>query len=217
MANISYSELTSALEKAGLPLSGKKQMQEALPYARGAIQTAVQSQDTQLPQYNAEYKAKLAKLAEMDQKLAPMYSDPSSSMYIERASTRDNILGGAENVGLQDLSSTGQKILNRQKEIEQQQQDALTFFRDLISAQPGGGSMDDIAALMKIFGQDQETPTADPSASVTDISPDSEDYGFKNVTPRGLESMTFNEGEDPLSALYADSVLEDLYNKHTNK
>lgn len=160
MPNISYSELTSALEKAGLPLSGKKDMQASLPYARGAIQGAVQSQDTQIPQYQGEYKAKLAKLAEMDQKLAPMYSDPSSSMYIERASTRDNILGGAENVGLQDLSSTGQKILTRQKELEQQQQDALTFFRDLIGLQKGTGSQDiDFEqAVSEALGEDNSIP-----------------------------------------------------------
>lgn len=162
MANISYSELTSALEKAGLPLSGKKQMEASLPYARGAIQGAVQGQDTQIPQYQTEYKAKLAKLAEMDQKLAPMYSDPSSSMYIERASTRDNILGGAENVGLQDLSSTGQKILTRQKELEQQQQDALTFFRDLIGMQKSGtgtsGDIDFEQAVSEALGEDNSIP-----------------------------------------------------------
>lgn len=208
MPNISYSELTSALEKAGLPMSGKKDMQASLPYAKGAVQGAVYGQDTQLPQYNEEYKAKLAKLAEMDRKLAPMYSDPSSSMYIERASTRDSLLGGAENVGLQDLESTGQKMLGRQKELDQQTQDALTLFRDLIGMQESeGGGMDDIAALMKIFSAN--SGEVDPMAASTKgiIDPESPDYNDFNEPLGGLEggSGTLQD----LDRIYLDSIFDE--------
>lgn len=135
MTNISLSELKGVIEKSGLQGGDYNNMKQGLSEAKYKIANTVYGQDTQTSSLKDEYMSKLAKVAQIDQKLSKLYSDPSSKLYIERASSRDNAKFGAINVEQQGLKDTATQIDNRQKELEDIIKEATALYQDQISEQ----------------------------------------------------------------------------------
>jgi len=131
MSNVSIAELQDAIERAGLPVSDYKAMRAATPFARYAIQSSVYGGDSSIGQMDEERKKKIAKIAEVDQRLGKLYGDPSSSLFIENPTARENLLSGAQNIGYRTVQSIIDKMAQREKELSGQSSDLLTFFKDL--------------------------------------------------------------------------------------
>lgn len=135
MANISLDELNNVLQKSGLPFGNALAMEQATPFAQQPIQQQVYSQDTKLPQIQASYKSKLDAIAKMDQQLAGVYGDPSSSLYIEHAGQREKAIAGPSRQGYSQLEDIGQAETSRRKELDQQADEALNFYKKLATLQ----------------------------------------------------------------------------------
>jgi len=161
MANVTISELTDALKRAGLPVDDYQSMKKSLPFAKYSIKKSVYGSDTKTPQLNEEGKAKIAKLSEVDQRLAGVYGEKGSSLYIENPMARENIYSGAEQIGYKTVQSVIDKIKQRRKELESESGDSLTFFRDLMAINKPDGGTDsgdiDFESLLSGYNGDSES------------------------------------------------------------
>ena len=108
-------------------------MGQAMPFAKSALQGAA-GQDPMVSAQAEAYKAKLAKIAQMDQKLAGVYSDPKSKLYIEHAGQRDRAVGGAIDVENKDLSRINQDKKSAEKAADDKVDTALELYRATASA-----------------------------------------------------------------------------------
>ena len=136
MANFSIQELTDVLQKSGLPFGGSAQMQQAAPFAADPVrQTVMSSPDNNLPQISSSYKSQLDALAQMDKKLAGVYGDPNSPMYIEHAGRRDSAVYGHRATDQQAVNNIKQTYKDTQKGLESKATDALSLYTKLTTLQ----------------------------------------------------------------------------------
>ncbi len=136
MPHVSYDELTSTLQKSGLPLGNSVAMQQATPFGRQAIQGQVFGQDTQLSGFKNEYKSKLDALAQADQKLGAVYSDPSSKLYIEHPLQRERLLtGGPRATGQKELGRVTDMYKSREKDLDDQVEETFSLYKQLENLQ----------------------------------------------------------------------------------
>lgn len=134
-SNISISELMGALEKSGLPLGDGTSMQQAAPFGRDAVASQVYGADTQLPQLSQNYRSQLDAIAQMDQKLAGVYGDPSSKLFIEHAGKRENAIFSPRGVANKETNRISTSISNRKKELDSEVDDALSLYNKLVTVQ----------------------------------------------------------------------------------
>ncbi len=129
-------ELLTALQKAGAPINGTSyDMSAAIPGLKQNVQDTVYGQDTVVPDLRNKYKGQLDALAAMDQKLAGVYGDPSSPLYIERASSRQSAISGARNTGQKEVGRIQTQAKTRKSELDTQVNDAVSLFRQLEAVQ----------------------------------------------------------------------------------
>ena len=132
-SNIGIDELQKMLEKSGLPMGDSFVMRQGQVGAQQALQGT--GGDHGAGGAMQSYKAKLAQIAQMDQKLAGVYGDPTSPLYIEHAGARDNAASSARGTGMSELSSIEQR---RQAALSQQDADeseAVQLYGQLENAQ----------------------------------------------------------------------------------
>lgn len=103
---ITLKQLQDALKDLPQPVMGA-QTQQALYNERLA--------DPAIEKKRQEYMARIDQIAQMDKKLAGVYSDPSSQLYLENPMARENIIQGARPVtqgyaqqGLQEVKQEQQ-------------------------------------------------------------------------------------------------------------
>lgn len=113
MADFSVQDMQRVLEKAQAPNGNASAMQQFLPQLQSAVTGAVGTQESPaVAQGKAKYMDQIHQIAAMDQKLAGVYGNPSSPLYIEKGSTRQNLISGAANTGYRaagNIKSTVQK------------------------------------------------------------------------------------------------------------
>lgn len=136
MAHIGLSDIESALKKSGLPLGGPADaMRTASPLAPYALDATT----PQAPAPDFGYKQKLDQIASMDKKLAGLYGDPNSGMYIENPMQRQNALSGASNQEYRqagDIAQREQKTQEQQdKQREQLMKESEQYYNALIQIQ----------------------------------------------------------------------------------
>lgn len=148
MAGISIDDLLKTMEKAGVPMntmSGNptyKNRSDLMTASRGQIAGAVAGTPPNQDVYRQQYMQKIAKIAEMDQKLAGVYGDPNSNLYIEHAGQRENaVMGarpameGAADTVINTYNQDVQQFNQTEKEKLQAAQDA---YDELIAKQKEG-------------------------------------------------------------------------------
>lgn len=135
MASFSIDELLGVLQKSGLPFGSGEEMKKASPFAKYPVQEQVFSQDHQIEGIKKGYMDKLAKVAQMDQKLAGVYSNPNSNMFIENPIAREKLRIGAENVGYKEAGDIIQRVPERTKELNDQADQALDVYKELVKEQ----------------------------------------------------------------------------------
>ena len=142
MAGISLDDLLNTLNKAGVPMNtlsptGQFDTQaDKMRAARGQVASGVQRPDVE--KYKKEYMNKINKIAEMDTKLAGVYGDPNSKLFIEHAGQRDNAIYGARPAM---EAQTEEPINAYNREIDQYNNkvtEAEAFYDDLIAQQIAG-------------------------------------------------------------------------------
>lgn len=124
--------------------------------------------------YRQDYMAKIAKIAEMDQKLAGVYGDPNSKLFIEHAGQRENAVYGARPV----MEAQTQEPINAYNaELDKRDQNieaAKSFYDQLIEAQQNaekqkedamGGNL--ASEIDRLLGNDT-TKETDLSAFIED-------------------------------------------------
>lgn len=137
-SGVSISELTDVLKKSGLPFGDSEMMGQIAPFAKESIQQEVGSRETIIPERKKAYLDKIAKIAEMDKRLAGVYGDPSSKLFIENPMDRENALTGAEDVGFKELVGIERKIEERKQTVDDIVDEALGLYKSLTTLQKQG-------------------------------------------------------------------------------
>lgn len=148
---ITIDDLIKTMEKAGIPLNTMtpnntfKNQSDRMAASRGQVAGAFAGQAPTPPhveKYKKDYMAKIAKIAEMDQKLAGVYSNPSSNLYIEHAGQRDNAIYGArpamEGDAQTPINEYNQDVgvyNNQLGEFDQKVKEAESYYDSLIAEQ----------------------------------------------------------------------------------
>ena len=138
---ITLDDLLKTMQKSGIPMNTAsaqpvyKTQSDRMEGARGNIPQALQSLSPSQEKYRQEYMNKINKIAEMDQKLAGVYGDPSSNLYIEHAGARENAIYGArpvtEAVAENVIGQYGQDVNQYNKKVSE----ATQYYDDLIKQQ----------------------------------------------------------------------------------
>lgn len=134
-SNVSLKELQAAVQRSGLPMGNAGMMNQALPTARDPISSMVYGGDTQLPQYQDARMKQLSMIAEMDKKLAGVYSDPSSQLFIEHPLQREKLLSGAANTGYKAAGDLASGYKQRKAELDAQISETLSLYKQLVNEQ----------------------------------------------------------------------------------
>lgn len=132
---VGIDELMKSLQKAGVPFGNSAAMQGAQPGLGQAIQGQVYGQDTQLPELRSNYMSQLDQIHQMDKKLAGVYGDPSSQLYIENPMNRERVISGASNTGYKAVSGVNSRIKQRKSELDQTVTQALSYYKELTTLQ----------------------------------------------------------------------------------
>lgn len=153
---ITIDDLLKTMQKAGMPMNTMsaqpvyKDHSDRMTASRGQIAGAVAGTPPNQDAYRQQYMQKIAKIAEMDQKLAGVYGNQDSNLYIEHAGQRENAIMGARpgmegsadtviNKYNQDVQAFNQaeqeklqlaqdaydELIAQQKEAEKQRDDAI--------------------------------------------------------------------------------------------
>lgn len=132
-SNIGIDELQKMLEKSGLPMGDSFAMRQGQVGAQQALQGT--GGDHGAGGAMQSYKAKLAQIAQMDQKLAGVYGDPTSPLYIEHAGARDNAASSARGTGMSELSSIEQRRQAALSQHDADESEAVQLYGQLENAQ----------------------------------------------------------------------------------
>lgn len=120
MPNVSFQELTDVLQKSGLPFGNSEEMDKASLYAEDQIRGQIPMADFGGEGIKQARMQQIAQIAQMDQKLAGVFSDPSSDLYIERASSREPIRSSAYSTGHGAVSNITNLYKTRKAEAERE-------------------------------------------------------------------------------------------------
>lgn len=135
MAHIGLSDIESALRNSGLPLGSADEMRNAAPAAGSVLEGSIPGSGVP----DMGYKAKLDQIAAMDQKLSKLYSDPTSSMYIENPMNREQLVSGASSQGYREAGDIAQQRQQAAREEEQKRNDLIAeseqYYKALVAIQ----------------------------------------------------------------------------------
>lgn len=139
MANSSIQELLGVLQKSGLPFDNSTNMETAGITARDAIAGAMPADYSPVEPLRQNYRSQLDQVAAMDQKLAGIYGDPSSNLFIENPLRRQSAISGASTTGYKAASGIASTGIKLRKEIESQNEkdvsSALSLYKSLTNLQ----------------------------------------------------------------------------------
>lgn len=136
---ITLEDLQATMQKAGIPMNTMaadptyKKHSQLMTASRGQIPGAFAMPNAD--KYKQDYMAKIAKIAEMDQKLAGVYGNPSGKLFIEHAGQREGAIYGARPV---TEAQTQEPINAYNAELDQRDQNieaAKSFYDQLIESQ----------------------------------------------------------------------------------
>jgi|GEM_PF-4946817 hypothetical protein len=139
---ISLEDLMGTMQKAGIPINTLlaeptyKKHSERMMASRGQIPSAFAMPNAD--KYRQDYIGKIAKIAEMDQKLAGVYGDPNSKLFIEHAGQRENAIYGARPVMEAQVQGPIDAYNQALAEREQKISEAEKYYDALIEAQQVG-------------------------------------------------------------------------------
>lgn len=127
----------SVIQKSGAPLGSSGAIRDAAPFARDAISGSVYNNggNAQLSGIKSNYAAKLAQIAQMDQKLNSVYGDPTSKLYIENPAHRLNYTTGAQQTGYKAAGDVAQTYKTTQNDLESKTDAALSLYTKLAAVQ----------------------------------------------------------------------------------
>lgn len=134
-SGIGINELMDTLQKSGLPFGNSLQMQQAFPVVQDAVSQQVYGRDRQIPQLKQKYHENLSRLAQMDQKLAGVYGDPSSKLYIENPVARQRLQSGASQTGYQQANLIKSQVQDRQSQLDKEVSDTVSLYKQLETMQ----------------------------------------------------------------------------------
>lgn len=134
-SNVSINELLDVLKKSGVTFNSGADMKAAAPFARDQISQTVQGQDTQLPALKSNYKAQLDQIAMMDQKLAGVYGDPTSKLFIENPLKREQLMTPAKTTGYRAAGDIATMFKGASRDLESKTDDALSLYKKLATKQ----------------------------------------------------------------------------------
>jgi len=161
--NSTLTELRQALERSGLPLNNVSAMQDVMPSVKNRLFQSSRQNDPYIQKKRDEYMNKISQIAEMDKRLAGVYSNPSSDLYIENPMSRESILSGAENYGYRSAQPLLSEISQRESEIENEASMASSLYSSMAdelekqNKKAASAGYDTDAILRDLFADEGET------------------------------------------------------------
>lgn len=132
MANLSLKEITDVLNKSGAQGGSAFDMGQNQMGVEQGVRSQVYGQGQPvLDNAKKNYLAQLGKIAEMDGKLAGVYGDPTSPLYIERASRRDSAVHMAEAPNYSAAETHANIYESKKKELEESIKSTMQVYDEM--------------------------------------------------------------------------------------
>jgi hypothetical protein len=132
--NLSIQEVMDTLQKSGATGGSAFDMgQNRMGVEQGVTNTLTQQANPAIAKNKANYLAQIGKIAEMDQKLAGVYGDPTSPLYIERASKRDQAANMGEATNYSAANTQVDLYNQKKKTLEDSISQVLSVYDELTS------------------------------------------------------------------------------------
>lgn len=128
---VPISDLMASLQKAGAPFGNSAAMQQATPGLQDTLTQQITQADPYGPQLKDNFMKQLSQVAEMDQKLNSVYSDPTSPLFTNNIMAREKIRSGAYNTGSSAVGNLAKRYKENEKSIQQQVKDTLDHYKQL--------------------------------------------------------------------------------------
>ena len=135
MPNLSIDAINQVLKKIQAPGGDANMMRDFLPNVEQSARSEIVGGDQVVPQMKEKYMAQLAQIAAMDQKLAGVYGDPNSPLYIERASTRQNLKSKASDTGYKETGRIAKGIQTQRSNLEKDVNEVVSSYKQLIAVE----------------------------------------------------------------------------------
>lgn len=132
MANLSLQEITDVLNKSGAQGGSAFDMAQNKPTVEQGVRSTVYGQGQPiLDNAKSNYLAQIHKIAAMDGKLAGVYGDPTSPLYIERASRRDSAVHGGDSANYSAAKTHADIYTSKKKELEDSIKQTMSVYSEL--------------------------------------------------------------------------------------
>jgi len=130
--NLSIKEIMDTLQKSGATGGSAYDMgQNRMGVEQGVTNNLTAGANPAMAQTKANYLAQLGKIAEMDGKLAGVYGDPTSPMYIERASQRDSATHMADSPNYKAAGTQADLYEQKKTELQDSIKSTLAVYDEL--------------------------------------------------------------------------------------
>ncbi len=136
MPNLSLKEITDVLEKSGASFGDSSTMAaNSMGVGEGVRNTVYGQGQPILDNAKKNYLAQLGKIAEMDTKLAGVYGDPTSPLYIERATQRDSATHMADAPNYNAAATHADVYKTKKQELEGSIKETMQVYDELTRLQ----------------------------------------------------------------------------------
>lgn len=192
---ITLDDLLGTMQKAGIPMNTMsadptyKNHSDRMMASRGQIAGAVAGTPPSQDAARQQYMAQIQKIAEMDQKLAGLYGNQDSNLFIEHAGQRENAIYGAR----PGMEGASQDVITKYNQdvqaFNQQEQEKLAMaeqaYNSLIEAQKRGEKVAGDSARLNL-NQEIDRLLGSDTSNKDDLSQFIEDDLSQFVEPDSL-------------------------------
>ena len=201
MANIGITELKGVLQRAGIPIPTFDPEKLSSIERENAITGQIQREQSPIVEKaKKDYMRQIDQIAQMDQRLAGVYNNPASQLYIEHPLQVENIRSGAANIGYGAANALGQRIGRAQESIDQNAQDIVSFYNSILETKLGT-NVDELGELASIL------PGMD-FGSIEDIL--SQSFNEEDLRP---DISSFDDEKPPMSSFDTQDISTDILNQ----
>lgn len=131
-SNLSLDEIRAVLDKSGVGGGTSFNMSQNKLGAGSAIRNTIYGQSQPILDNNRKaYTDQLDKIAAMDAKLASVYGDPTSPLYILNASKRQSAISGASKVGYSAATDTAKMYQDKKQQLEDSIKQTMSVYDEL--------------------------------------------------------------------------------------
>lgn len=132
---VGIQDLMTALQRAGVPFGNSQSMETASQGLGATVQNDLYSNDPALNALRSAYRSQLDQVAQADQALSKVYSDPNSPLFTNNVYAREKLISGAHNTTSNAVRTLGSAGKSRKSELDQEANQAESEYKFMTAVQ----------------------------------------------------------------------------------